>query len=98
MYFAGNEKHTTKLGANLEFAHPGTTLAEALFSETGGFVCQVKADRVAEFEALAANHKASAISLGEVLIDQDAFSINGLKLDVAELHDIHENGLRNKLK
>jgi phosphoribosylformylglycinamidine synthase len=93
MFFASQHK----IGADLLIPTEaiGLTLAETLFTETGGFICQVTNE--VEFQEVLKNHGAIAHKLGE-LNKSGTLSINGEDLSISDLNDLHSNGLRDKLK
>jgi phosphoribosylformylglycinamidine synthase len=93
MFFNGPEN----LGAMLDIPSEviGLTMAETLFTETGGFICQVTDDE--KFKQTINQHGAVAHKLGE--LTQDAtLTINDQKLTIKEFKELHTNGLRTKLK
>lgn len=96
MFFASEHK----LGAELKVdpAQFGLTLAEFLFSETGGFVVQVPTNKQAKFEQIMSENNAQITNLGQANLSSQQLTLNNLQFNIPELHDIHLNGLRNKLK
>ena len=89
----------TELGAELELPTEsiGLTLAEKLFSETGGFVCQIADEHAEEFETLMKAAGATANIIGHVKRKSTEVKINDIKLDIQELAPLFNDGLRNKL-
>jgi hypothetical protein len=72
--------------------------AESLFTETGGFIVQVPKTHQTEFETILKTNQAEIYMLGEVTLTDQSFEIDGISLNLPELKDLHENGLRQKLK
>jgi phosphoribosylformylglycinamidine synthase len=90
MFFAAHESKGCKIEVNTN----DLTLAEFLFSETGGFICQTSDDTA--FENILNSNGAKYLKLGEVS-SSNTVSINGTKFNVAELRTIYKEGLRSKL-
>jgi phosphoribosylformylglycinamidine synthase len=96
MFFASEHK----LGADLKVdpSQFGLTLAEFLFSETGGFVVQVPTNKQAKFEQIMSENEAQITNLGQANMHTQQIQINDLQFNIPELNELHLNGLRNKLK
>ncbi len=90
-------------GLTAELSKTGELRADTLlFSETGGFVLEIRPDRAEEFETLCFGNMVKAVQLGEVT-EAPLFSVtlNGqslIALPKDQVVDIWLNGLRNKLK
>ena len=77
---------------------PALRTDKKLFSETGGFVLEIRADQKAEFENLCARKGVSPLLIGEVKSDPTCTFQNLLTLPLAQVKDAWLNGLRNKLQ
>ena len=97
MFFSSHHS----LGADLNLdpnTHPDLTLAEILFSETGGFVVQVKQSQQAKFQEIMQANKAQIYELGSVSKSSNNLTFNGLHFELATLKNLHQTSLRKKLK
>jgi phosphoribosylformylglycinamidine synthase II len=76
----------------------GLKLAEILFSETGGFTVQVPITKAEKFEQIMQTNGAKVHKLGTTKLGSNLLKLNNLEFKIPELKELHENGLRNKLK
>jgi len=101
-----------KIGATIDIKNvdgssnakdPKTTLRndQKLFSETGGFVCEVPASKAKQFEALCKKNKLVPFEIGKTTTAPKLTFKNGSKnlisLDLKKAADRWFNGLREKL-
>ena len=93
MFFNG----PSTLGANLTIPSEaiGLTLAETLFTETGGFICQVADEE--KFKQTAEQHGAVIHKLGEIN-QTGTLTVNDQELTIKDYKELHTNGLRSKLR
>lgn len=97
MFFSSNHK----LGASLNLNssdHQGLTLAEMLFTETGGFVVQVPNNKQASFEQIMQTNGAKVYNLGQTILDSETLTVNDLVFDIPSLKHLHQTSLHQKLK
>jgi phosphoribosylformylglycinamidine (FGAM) synthase-like enzyme len=69
---------------------------EFLFSETGGFVCEVAKDKEVNFVATLAKFGVVPIKIGQT-IDDSQFKVGEINLKVEEMAKTWLEGLRSKL-
>ncbi len=95
MFFAGD----SDTGATLTWENEiiGFSEAEILFSETGGFICQVPNSKTKSFENTVQKAGAFPHKLGEIDKNSTSLKVNEIELDINELKILHTEGLRNKL-
>lgn len=62
-----------KLGMKVDLSETGKNLRtyQKLFSQTGGFVCEVKPENIDKFKEICDNNNLSLIELGEVISESD---------------------------
>ena len=85
-----------QIGVKVEI--PGTlALSKKLFGETGGYILEIKRDKLAEVNTIFAEHKLTTITIGETTKSKRLI-INGvINLPVSEACSAWENGLRDRL-
>jgi phosphoribosylformylglycinamidine synthase len=84
------------IGVKVEI--PGQlTPSKLLFGETGGFILEVKRDKLSDIKTIFAEHKVTAVVIGDT--NRSArLAMNGvIDLPVAEARTAWENGLRDRL-
>ncbi|MBM3471845.1 MAG: phosphoribosylformylglycinamidine synthase subunit PurL [Armatimonadetes bacterium] len=89
-----------KLGAEVDLTPLGGDLRAdtLLFSESGGFVAEVKAGREAEFEALFAGQPVTPIRIGTVT-PESQFRVAGLlSVTIADMAEAWTTGLATRLR
>lgn len=89
------------LGADLYLdpvTHPDLSLAEIMFSETGGFVVQVKDSQKQQFIEIQQANQAEIYELGAVSAETNNLTFNGIEFNLATLKNLHQTSLRQKLK
>lgn len=82
---------------DLSSVAPALPNDKKLFSETGGFVLEIRAGQEAAFEALCAAQGIVPHRLGQVTLAADCSFANILTVPLAQAKDAWLNGLRNKI-
>jgi phosphoribosylformylglycinamidine synthase len=83
------------IGCNVKIENDIST-DKILFSETGGFVCEVSPENVESVQSVFANYGLDAIQIGST--GGDKIQLNGVvDILVSEAKEAWTNGLRNKL-
>ena len=73
------------------------SLSKKLFGETGGFILEVKREKVSDVKIIFAEHKLECLVIGETN-QSSRLVMNGvIDLPVADARSAWENGLRDKL-
>jgi phosphoribosylformylglycinamidine synthase len=88
------------LGADVDLAPLGSDLRadKLLFSESGGFVAEVKAGCEAEFAALFAGQPVTPVRLGAVTSEPGLRIAGLLSLETAQLAEAWTTGLARRLR
>jgi len=88
-----------EIGANLEFPTDsiGLSFAEKLFSETGGFICQVSDSKAVEFELFLKEASVNTNILGHLDRKSTVLKINSLEIDLSELEETYKESLSSKI-
>jgi phosphoribosylformylglycinamidine synthase subunit PurL len=93
-----------QLGVKADLSDTGKGLEtyQKAFSETGGFVCEIKAENVEKFKKICENYSLSAIELGEVTSDSGFMITDGGKevifQSLSVLQDAWMESLAKQLK
>lgn len=87
---------SNQIGVKVEI--PGTiALSKRLFGETGGFILEIKRDKLADVKRICAEHQIQPLLIGETM-KTPRLQMNGvLDVMIDEAHHVFLNGLRNKL-
>jgi len=95
MFLISNES----IGADLEFPTEsiGLSFAEKLFSENGGFVCQVADSKAIEFETLLKDVGVVSNILGHLNRKSAILNINSLSIDLNEIKTTYAESLSSKI-
>jgi phosphoribosylformylglycinamidine synthase II len=72
-------------------------LSKLLFGETGGFILEVKRDKINDIKTICAEHKLVSIVIGDTSKTPRLRINNVIDLPVADLSAAWENGLRDRL-
>ena len=83
------------IGCNVKIENDLST-DKILFSETGGFVCEISPENVESVQSVFANYRLDAVQIGST--GGDKIQLNGVvDILVSEAKEAWTNGLRNKL-
>lgn len=91
------------LGMKIDLSGVGEELKtyQKLFSETGGFVCEVKPENIEKFETICEKYSSNIIEIGEVIGDSNFVVTDGdevVNKPLSELQDAWLNSLSKQLK